>query len=192
MDYFVLGISRGGGKTANQVWLLAEDADTVLHGGTFANYILKDEATNRPYPAASGIMFVSLSRLSGENSKAGELAAFLLGKAEPQDGDVKTVLKAFNSSFDALKQDKEAKNMISFAEKYINMGYVDGFEEGETIGEAKGEAIGKARGKAEGMSLGTSKMLELISGGLSPEEAWRKVNEDFNKNEGLSAESGQA
>ena len=51
MEYFVLGVGQGKGKIANQIWILASDAESVLQEETFMNYILKDETTNKVYPA---------------------------------------------------------------------------------------------------------------------------------------------
>jgi len=44
MEYFVLGIRQGKGKTADQIWLLSEDVETLLHGGTFTNYVIRGDA----------------------------------------------------------------------------------------------------------------------------------------------------
>jgi len=68
----------------------------------------------------------------------------------------------FISSFESFKDDKEVKNTMSIAEKYRNEGWVDGVE------------VGFEKGK----EATASKMLELIKSGLSPEEAFRKVNEE--------------
>jgi hypothetical protein len=54
---------------------------------------------------------------------------------------------------------------MSMTEKWWNEGWVDGKEEG----------------LAEGVSTGASKMLELIKNGLSPDEAFRKVNDESTK-----------
>ena len=105
VDYFVLGISQSQGKIANQIWLLASDVEVVLQEETFMNYILKDETTNKIYPATSGIMFISLTKLSKEKTAAGELALFLLGKqATPQNEAVKRIIKTFNTSFETFKE----------------------------------------------------------------------------------------
>ena len=155
------------------MWLLAKDVDPVLHGKTFTRYILKDEITNNTHPGTSGIMYVSLTKLSEESNPAGELAAFLLGKiADPQNDDVKKIAAAFNSSFDTFKADKEVVRMLSLADRYRH----DGIVEGVAIGEARG----KAKGKAQGVNIGIDRMLELIQNGLSPEEAIRKIREDKN------------
>ena len=128
VEYFGLGIGRSRGKLSNQIWLLAEDVDTVLHGESFARYILKDEITGRMHPATSGIMYVSLAKHSQDNSPVGELAAFLLGKiAAPKSEIVKEVAATFNSSFDAFKSDKEAVKMLSLRER----GWYEGLIEGE-------------------------------------------------------------
>ncbi|MCL2399571.1 MAG: hypothetical protein FWC91_07520 [Defluviitaleaceae bacterium] len=159
IEYFVLSISNNPGKIVNQIWLLASDADSVLQEETFMNYILKDEATNKIFPNPSSIMFISLTKLSQQKNLAGELALFLLGKlTAPQSEEVKRVAQTFNTSFEAFKDDKEVKNTMTIAEKYRNEGWVDGVE----VGAEKA----------------TTKMLELIKSGLSPEEAFHKVNEE--------------
>ena len=88
---------------------------------------------------------------------------FLLGKlATPQSEEVKRNAQTFNTSFELFKNDKEVKNTMTITEKYRNEGWVDGKEEGLD----------------EGVSAGTSKMLELIKSGLSPDEAFRRINEE--------------
>lgn len=59
-EYFVLSIGQNPGKAVTQIWLLASDAESVLQEETFMNYILKDESTNKAFPNASSIMFISL------------------------------------------------------------------------------------------------------------------------------------
>jgi len=114
VEYFGLGIGHSKGKLANQIWLLAEDVDVVLHGKTFARYILKDEVTGKEHPATSGILYVSLTKLSKENTPAGETASFLLGKlSDPTDKTVKRVSEAFKNSFEAFKAEKELSNLKS-------------------------------------------------------------------------------
>jgi len=135
------------------------------------NYILKDEATNKAFPNSSNIMFISLTKLSQQKNLAGELALFLLGKlATPQSDEVKRIAKTFNTSFELFKDDKEVKNAMTIAEKHRNEGWVDGKE----VGVAEGIQTGASKG----VNAGTSKMLELIKSGLSPDEAFRKVNDE--------------
>ena len=150
IEYFGLGIGRGKGKIANQIWLLAEDVDSVLHGEWFTNYILKDEVTGNVHPTSSSIMYISLSKLSKEKSPEGELASFLLGKTvNPLNEAVKTIINNFNNSFSAFKTDKEVAKMLSVAERYRNDGWYEG----------------------------ANKVVELIKNGLSPDEALRIVQE---------------
>ena len=131
VEYFGLGISHGKGKLSNQIWLLAEDVESVLHGKTFSRYLLADEATGRKHPFESGIMYVSLQRLSRESGPAGELASFFVGKmASPTDEGVKKISEAFAGSFAAFKSDKEVYEMMSLAERYTNLGREEGREEG--------------------------------------------------------------
>ena len=204
LDYFALGISRSDSKMANQVWLLAEDVPNVLHGEIFAHYILMEETSCKPYPNTSGILFVSLPKLSQEEGPAGELAAFLLGKLkEPKDKTVKEIAKVVKASFDAFKIDKEVKRTMTVAEKYKNEGIVEGIAKGITEGIAQGIiqgiaqgitqgitegvaqgitqglAQGKAEGKAEGTTngifLATDKIQEFVNSGLSLADALERV-----------------
>ena len=159
VEYFGLGIGHSKGKTANQIWLLAEDVDSVLHGESITRYILKDEVTNDIHPTASGIMYVSLTRLSQEKNSAGELAAFLLGKVStPESDDVKLISGAFEASFEEFKNNKEVSKMLTLAERYTDAGRVEG----------------EARGRIEGVN----KLAELIRSGLSLEDALQKINEE--------------
>ncbi|MDR0273515.1 MAG: hypothetical protein LBI27_09390 [Clostridiales bacterium] len=168
VEYFGLGIGHSKGKIANQIWLLAEDVDSVLHGKTFTRYILKDEVTEKIHPATSGIMYISLTKLSQENTPAGELALFLLGKiSEPEDETVKEIVKTFNAGFNALKTDKEVVNNMSLAERF----FCDGLEEGFD----KGVAQGVAQGVAKGVVQGVTQLLELINKGIDPNEAARMI-----------------
>jgi len=171
MDYFVLGIRQGNGKITSQIWLLASDADAVLQDETITHYILKDEVTNKVYPRSSGIMFISLTRLSKKQNAAGELALFLLGKQpNPETAEVKKIADIFNTSFSVFKDDKEVKQGMTFEEKWHS--------EGKAEGIIEGEARGEARGITEGIGIGVAKVIELIKSGLSPDEAVQKINEE--------------
>jgi len=126
VEYFGLGIGHSKGKLANQIWLLAEDVNSVLHGKTFTRYILKDEITDNEHPTTSGIMYISLTKLSQEESPAGELALFLLGKMmNPNNEIVKKISETFNSSFNAFKTDKEVVKVLSLAERYRSQAEYD-------------------------------------------------------------------
>ena len=167
VDYFGLGIGYSKGNPANQIWLLAEDVPSVLRGGTFARYVLRDEKTGDNHPATSGILYVSLTKLSQQDSVAGELALFLLGKLnDPKHEIIQRISVAFRQSFGMFKEEKEVPEMLSLAERYHN--------EGVLVGEEKGEARGMAKGLAEGVN----KMLEMIKSGLDPEEAARRIADE--------------
>jgi hypothetical protein len=169
VEYFGLGIGHSGGKGAEQIWLLAEDVESLLCGEPFARYVLSDEASGRPYPYESGILFVSLTQLAEGDGPAGELARFLLGRpVEPQDEDVREIKRCFGNCLDVLKEDKEVNMFMSVAERYQNYGREEGIEEGIVIGEARGEARGAAR------------LLELIKSGLSPDEAMQRITDESN------------
>ena len=152
VEYFGLAIGHSKGKTANQIWLMAEDLESVLHDKAFARYILRDEVTGELHPGDSGILYVSLPKLAQNKSPAGELAAFLLGLiTEPKDEKIKAIVNNFNTSFDAFKSDKEVLNMLSL----------------------------KERAKNEGRDEAVHEMYELIKKGFTPEDAMEMV---MNKN----------
>ena len=167
IKYYGLGIGQGGNGHANQIWFLAEDVQSLLHGAPATNYVLKDEATGNAHPETSGMMYISLTKLSEEKSKAGELASLLLGKkTEFGDRDVQAIAKMLNKSFEGFKHDKEAVMMLSYEERKRL--------EGEAIGEARGEARGKAIGEARGKAMARSELAnmakELYEKGIDPNE----------------------
>ena len=156
--YFGLGIGHSKGKLANQIWLLAEDVPSVLHGKTFARYTLKDELTNNEHPTISGILYISLPKLMQEASPAGELAALLLGKASnPKDEQVKKITDTFNASFKDFKDDKDVMTAMTAQERWYGDGKVEG----------------KAEGRAEGIFEAAKKFLEK---GMSLKEVAETLN----------------
>ena len=123
-----------------------------------------DEVTNNIHPTTLGIMHVSLARLSQEKSAAGELAAFLLGKAaNPENDDVKQISGSFEVSFKEFKKDKEVGMMLSLAERYIDEGRVEG----------------RLEGRVEGVNIGVSRLAELLKSGLTLEDAIQKISEEL-------------
>jgi len=174
-EYFGLGIGYSKGKPADQLWLLAEDADLLLNGKAFSRYTLKDDSTGQAHPNNSGILYISLTRLSEQATPAGELALFLLGKLkEPKDETVKEIANTFKVSFDAFKEDKEVAQMLSLQERYELEGMVKGMAEGRVIGRAEG----KAEGWTEGRTEGANRVIELIESGTPPREALRIATEE--------------
>ena len=168
VEYFGLGIGYSKGKTSNQIWLLAEGLESVFHGKIFARYILKDEITGESHPGDSGILYVNLSKLAEEKNPAGELAGFLLGNiADPENEEVKEIVKSFNVGFNAFKADKEAVKMMSLRERARNEGWMDGVEEGEARGEARGEV--------KGAIATVNELTELIKLGFTLDEASQKI-----------------
>ena len=116
----------------------------------------------------SNILYVNLSKLAEQNNPAGELAGFLLGNiADPENEEVREIVKSFNAGFNAFKADKEAVKMMSLRERARNEGWLDGVEEGEVRGEVRGKAIGSIAAANE--------ISELIKLGFSPEEAIQKI-----------------
>ena len=126
-------------------------------------YVWTDEVTQNKYPAKHSMMFVNLDGLAKDQaSKAGELAAFLLGKLKmPMDKDVAAVAAAYDRTFAEFKLDKGAITVMSYAEEREAIGEAkgkaEGMAEGEAKGKAEGMAEGEAKGKAEGMAEGEAK-----------------------------------
>lgn len=136
--YFGLGLGHSGGKTANQIWLLAEDVEVVLDGETITRYILTNEANGKAHPEDSGIMYVSLSKLSKENTPAGELASFLLGlTTSPQNDVVKKIADSFNASFKVFKEDKDVVNVLTIEERVRDNIWKDAVAQGEAKKEVE-------------------------------------------------------
>ena len=117
------------------------------------------------------VMFISLTKLSKNKNLAGELALFLLGKLSTLNSEeMKRISRTFSAAFEAFKDDKEVKNVMTIEEKWRSESWLDGKEEGL--------AEGLEAGADKGVSAGASKIVELIKSGLSPDEALRKVNEE--------------
>ena len=164
VEYFGLAIGRSKGKTANQIWFLAEKSESVLKGKIFARYILKDEETGESHPDDSGILYISLSKLAEENSIAGELAGFLLGKAtDPKSEEVKKIAERFKTGFSTFSADKEVKMFLSLKDRGVMEGRVEG------------EAKGITKGIAKGLSAAADEFFELLAQGFTPEEARDKI-----------------
>ena len=106
VEYFGLSLGNSKGNRTNQMWVLAKDLDSVLHGETFTYYVLRDIVTGASYPNKSGIMFISLQKLSQDSkSPAGELAAFLIGEdVKPKNRDVIDIIDGFKNSFETFRK----------------------------------------------------------------------------------------
>ena len=168
IEYFVLGISQNPGLVSNQIWLLAENVDRLLHGKTFANYLLKEETSGVTYPNASSILFVNMQKLSDRSSIAGEVAAFLLGKTRSiNSGKAKRISSALKKSSREFSKDKGVKKSMSIKQKWQDEAKTEGIEEGIQQG--------KQQGIQQGIQQGAAKIVELIKAGLSPEEALENV-----------------
>ena len=162
-EYFGLGIGHSHGKAANQIWLLAEDVSAVLFGNTFARYVLKEETKGHMHPTPSGILYVSLQKLSQDSSPAGELASCLLGKtARPTEKKIQNIMTAINNTFGKFKLDKDVMTVYSLRERWHN--------EGMLVGEARGEEKGKVEIVA--------RLTELIQAGHTGEEALRIISNE--------------
>ena len=131
IEYFGLSLGHNRGRDVTQIWILAEDVDSVLHGSAYANYVLKNEVTDAVYPVTTNLMFVSLRKLAANNNEAGELSKFLLGRdSSPKSNAVQSVVKLFDEGFNSFIEDKEAKINMSVLESYLLEGRERGREEG--------------------------------------------------------------
>jgi len=166
--YFGLAIGYSRGKPVNQIWLLANDVEDVLHGETFARFQLIDEKDGTLHPCNSGILYVSLQKLSEQkDTRVGQLSALLLGKiTEPEDEVVKQIAVALTESFETFKQEKDVVNVLTLLER----GKAEGLAEGEAMGEAKGIA----KGKAEGID-NTLRIAKALMRGCAPEDVAKEL-----------------
>jgi hypothetical protein len=156
ISYFGLGISRGKGREANQIWLLAEHIPELLGDSTFKRYILKAEDGDNIHPGTSGILYVSLQKLAQCKTKAGSAARVMLGKSSAEDKEIaKPLYEGLQRIFEKFKEQKELANMMTFAERW--------------------HAEGRAEGMEKGMVTGVQKLMELIKSGMSPDEAAQLV-----------------
>jgi hypothetical protein len=118
LEYLGLAISHGPHKQIDQLWLMAKDLPEVMFNNIFSNFMLVDEVSNNRYTKFSGIMFCSLSKLANEDSKASELAQFLLGlRTTSKYPEVMQIIQAFNNAFKAFKNDREVHNMLTREEE---------------------------------------------------------------------------
>ena len=162
VEYFGLGIGHNKGYPANQIWLLAEDVEALQKDKTFARYVLKNEQTNYPHPETSGIIYVSLDKLSKEDNVVGELAAYLLGKiTDPQNEHVKAVKAAVDKGFTQFKTDKDVITVMSFQDRWLDEGRMEG--------------------RMEGITKGADRLAKLIKDGIPVDEALRIVKEEAGK-----------
>ena len=154
------GKKHQGGKNekANQVWILTEPIEYLLHRASIKRYVLKDEIGDDLHPIESGIMYVDLKKLAKKNYPAGELASFLLGHDRRlKYSMVRKTVRMIKKSFRKFKDEKEGSSMLTALEKAA--------EEGEARGEAK---------KTEEMA---KKLKELKQLGLDGNEIVRILTE---------------
>ena len=143
VEYYGMGIANNGRQLSNQLWLMAEDLPKLMHGRKYVNYILKDEETDIIYPKTSGIMLISLTKISEENadSPQGELAAFLLGMTADiksiKDANVRRIAAGFNKGFRVFKLDKGVEGVMTVREKWTMADRIEGRREGMTIGKVE-------------------------------------------------------
>ena len=103
------------------------------------------------HPDDSGILYISLPKLAEENSIAGELAGFLLGKTtDPKSEEVKKIAERFKTGFSVFSEDKEVKMFLSL----------------------------KERGVMEGRGTAADEFFELLAKGFTPEEAREKIKSE--------------
>ncbi|MCL1935585.1 MAG: hypothetical protein FWF57_04315 [Defluviitaleaceae bacterium] len=78
------------------------------------------------------MFFIISSKLAKLDTKAGELARFLLDEnIVLKDKDVIEISKSFENTLNILKEDKEGKNKMNFVEYYVEQGKEQGKIEGK-------------------------------------------------------------
>jgi len=104
-------------------------------------------------------MYISLNKLSQEDTTAGELVAAMLGKAaSPTDEMVKDVVAAMNIGFNIFKDDNDVVSVLSFRDRWFNEDQIEG------------EAGGKTKDAA--------RLAELIKSGILIDEALQMIEEE--------------
>ena len=131
LEYFGLSIGHSKGKIADQLWLLSENVPDLLHNEIFTTYTLVDNITNNPYPQSSSITFVSLTKLSQENTTAANLAKMLLGREYDTTNEIISSLSQdIEQEFSTFKEDKEIKTMMTVEERFRENAMAEGVELG--------------------------------------------------------------
>lgn len=179
MGYFGFSISKGekDEKPSTNVWLINGTVEALLCNKVFANFSMVDLSDGRQHPNKSSILYVDLKILSKSNTKAGELAAVLLGKIEtPKDKEVKLIADTLNLNFEEFKKDMGVRTVTTI------------FEELEYRGEARGEARGieKARAEYEPLLEEYKQKLEVVLAQLKAQESGDKLTSKAN---GIDIES---
>jgi hypothetical protein len=158
-NYSGLSVNNMKDGTKNsQIWLLAENDDTVLRGKTITNFRMVEDNYGDYYPRAVNIMFISLPRLAEKSNRCGFASRLLLGEElDALQGELKEIADMFKNEYENFKRNKEVvRQMTIYEEKYA-----EGFAEGEAIGEANVTAVYKA--KVENLLRGRLQRNEPIS-----------------------------
>ena len=155
LEYLGLSLGHSSGMLINQIWLLGDNLDELLHGNAFEFFTFKGNVTGNPYPDSSGIMFVNLPKLSEKDNEAGQLAKFLLGiDFKPTDENILKIKESYTGQFAEFVEDKGVSETMSFRERW------------ESEGEARGEARGEAKGE---INKAIEAALEMLNDDLSLE-----------------------
>jgi len=130
IDYFGFSLTRGKGKSVNNIWLLNGTVTELLKGNTFSNYILMDEVNHQPHPNTANILYVNLKQLAKDDSRAGELAGMMIGEVkEPKDSDIDRIFQSFKDSFENFKDKMEVCDILTRVEELKAEGRVEGRSE---------------------------------------------------------------
>jgi plasmid maintenance system antidote protein VapI len=139
-NYCGLSVQRFKDFNRNsQIWLLAENDDTVLCGQYISNFRTVEDNTGVFYPREVNIMFVSLPRFSEEDSIYGDLSRLLLGVNDQYINDsLKPIKEMFQSEFISFKEKEEVmRTMTALEEKYLE-GHWEGRQERREEGREEG------------------------------------------------------
>jgi hypothetical protein len=99
---------------------------------------MKEENTGAYYPRDINIMFISLQRLSEENTLCGELSKFLLGTTTATgelSNELKPITEMFKREYTIFKENEEVVQSMTILEERL--------EEGKELGRAEAEAAFK-------------------------------------------------
>ena len=134
IEYFYFELTRGLDKRVQSIWLLNGSVKELLDGHIFANYTLTNEANNLSHPKIGNILYVDLPQLAQTDTRAGDLAAVLIGTTKtPKDPDVGRIFQRLESSFNNFKEETEVQDAMTRAESLL----AEGRDEGEEKARAE-------------------------------------------------------
>jgi hypothetical protein len=118
------------GSQNSQIWLLAENDDSVLKRQSISNFRIVEDNTKEYYPREVNIMFVSLPRLSAEDNECGWLAKLLLGyEIGLRNNRIDEIAQMFRHEYNVFKKEEEVAKSMTMLEQYMADGRAEAVSE---------------------------------------------------------------